>query len=189
MFVCWLLSWYVFGMLTPQLCIRDALWQAAPTTAAIATLCTCNCSTLWSLFAYRYTATCTACSGGATSYGCCDYFGHHTVTNDHLSQCRAQNSCGQFNLPQSIQLTAVYSTCRQSIQLAATVASWILFCRSWVHELVICRIELNLPMWWQLWLCLLQPNLLATALVQILPIYSRSCPCCYMHFLCRRCNW
>ena len=137
MFVCWLLSWYVFGMLTLQLCIRDALWQAAATTAATATLCTCNCSTLWSLFAYRYAATCTACSGGATSHGCYDYFGHDTVTNDHLSHCRAQNSCGQFNLP-------------QSIQLAATVASWILFCRSWVHELIICRIELSLPMWWQL---------------------------------------
>ena len=150
MFVCWLLSWYVFGMLTPQLCICDALWQAAATTAAIATLCTCNCSTLWSLFAYCYAATCTACSGGATSYGCCDYFGHDTVTNDHLSQCRAQNSRGQFNSPQSIQLATVNSTCRQSIQLAATVASWILFCRSWVHELIICRIELNLPMWWQL---------------------------------------
>ena len=115
MFVCWLLSWYVFGMLTPQLCIRNALWQAAATTAAIATLCTCNCSTLWSLFAYHYAATCTTCSGGATSYGCCDDFGHDTVTNDHLSQCRAQNSRGQFNSPQSIQLATVNSTCCQPI--------------------------------------------------------------------------
>ena len=131
MFVCWLLSWYVFGMLTPQLCIRDALWQAAATTAAIATLCTCNCSTLWSLFAYRYAATCTACSGGATSYGCCDYFGHDTVTNDHLSQCHAQNSRGQCNLPQSIQLAAVNSTCRHSGKLNSILQMM----SSWTHHL------------------------------------------------------